>query len=118
MGVGFQRCLAFARTSAVGGTALYAQDERVALRRARVPGQHVLQHRDELVAMAGHHARVVDGWRAPQPRQSVHGAHCLMYVYLYIWDGTLAGNGKHAQQPVPPMLREHKQKTLTLLTFI
>ena len=65
--------LASGRTSAVGGAALDAQDERVALRRARVPAQHVLQHRDELVAVAGHHARVVDGWHAP-----THASQCTV----------------------------------------
>ena len=48
-----------ARTAAVAGVHVDAQDERVALRRAGVAGQRVLQRGQELVAVQGHHAVVV-----------------------------------------------------------
>ena len=101
----------------MGGAALDAQDERVALRRARVPGQHMLQHRDELVAMAGHDARVVDGWHAPKPRQSVHGAHIEMRRHLCITHGMSGwlANSSMLSELMPPELRLDEQKKLTLL---
>ncbi len=55
------------RTCAVASVVLDAQDERVALRRAGVPRQRVLQRRDELVAVAGHHAVIVVGCAVPMP---------------------------------------------------
>ena len=61
-----QRSSGKLRTRAVPGVVRDAQDERVALRRVRVAGQHVLQRRDELVAVARHHRVVVVRCRGPR----------------------------------------------------
>ncbi len=55
-----------ARTAAVAGVHVDAQDERVALRRARVAGQHVLERGQKLVAVQWYHAVVVVRCR-PRP---------------------------------------------------